>query len=321
MPAVLWSIRRIIIAALTVVGVSVLIFVSVRLMPGSYASMVLGPLASDAQRAAASSRFGLDQSIAVQYLRWLGNAATGDFGTSFVSGVPVGQEFGERLPVTATIALSAVVITVAIGVPLGYLTALRAGRRSGGATGRLLSAFGISIPDFVLGSVVVFVASSVAIGFRVGQFAPFAVDPGAFIRSLVLPTLVLSVGCVAVTARNTRDAVLNVLVEPHIDAAVARGESPRHIIRHHIARNAAAPILTLVVTIFATLLGGTVIVESIFDVPGLGSYVVTALGRRDYAIIQAAVLLAAVVFITTSLLVDLLSNLIDPRLRTVGARR
>lgn len=321
MSATLWVVRRAAVAALTVVGVGVLIFASVRLMPGDYADVALGPLATDAQREAAAAESGLDQPLIVQFGTWLFGTLTGDLGTSFVSGVAIADEFALRVPVTATIALGAITLTVLVGIPLGYVTALRAGnRRGGGIGGRLVSAFGISIPEFVLGGLVVFVVSSLAIGISVGGYRPFDENPGAFIGALALPIIVLAVPSAAVTARNTRDAVMNVLVEPHVAAAVARGASPWFIVRHHIVRNTMPPVLTLLATIAATLLGGTVIVETIFNVPGLGAYLVTALGRRDYAIIQTGVLLAAVVFVVANLLVDLAAGSLDPRLRVRRAR-
>lgn len=312
--AVLWALRRIVVAALTVLAVGVLIFASVRLMPGSYVDVALGPMATDEQRAAALGDAGLDQPIVVQFTQWISGVVTGNLGHSFVSDVSIADEFALRLPVTATVALGAIALTVLIGIPLGFLTALASGSR-GGAGGRVVSALGISVPDFVLGGLVVFAVSSLSLGISVGGYRSFSEDPSAFIGSLVLPTLVLSVPSAAITARNTRDAVMNVLVEPHIGAAVARGSSPWFIVRHHIVRNAMPPVLTLLATIMATLLGGTVIVESIFNVPGIGAYLITALGRRDYAIIQAGVLLAAILFIVANLIVDLVAASLDPRLR------
>ncbi|MGK3954331.1 ABC transporter permease [Microbacterium sp. I2] len=320
MPVVLWSLRRVAAALVTLLGVSVLIFASVRLMPGDYTDLVLGPLASEEQRAQAVAASGLDAPIVEQYFRWLFGVFTGDLGFSFVSNVSVSEEFAARLPVTATIAVVTIVATLLIGIPLGFLSALRS-EGSAGAAGRLVSALGISIPEFLLAGVVVFAVSTLGLGISVGQYAPFAEDPGRFVGSLVLPIAVLSIGCVAVVARNTRDAVMNVLVEPHVQAAVARGEAAGFIVRHHVLRNAAAPILTVVGSLIAVLLGGTVIVEFVFNVPGMGSYLQTALGRRDYAIIQAAVMLAAAVFIITSLLVDLVANALDPRLRLTGRSR
>lgn len=317
MPVILWSIRRIAVALATLIAVSVLIFASVRLMPGDYIDLVLGPLATDAQRAQAVAQSGLDTPVVEQYLRWVLGVFTGDLGYSFVSNVSVSEEFAARLPVTATIALLTILVTLLVGIPLGFLAALRS-EGSAGAAGRLVSALGISLPEFLLAGLVVFVVSTLGLGLSVGQFAPFDRDPGRFFASLVLPIVVLSVGCVAVVARNTRDAVMNVLVEPHVQAAVARGETPGSIVRHHVLRNAAAPILTIVGALVAVLLGGTVIVEFVFSIPGMGSYLQTALGRRDYAIVQAAVLLAAAVFIVASLLADLIANALDPRLRLTG---
>lgn len=321
MRTLLWSLRRIGTAILTLVGVSVLIFASVRLLPGDHTDLLLGPLATEEQRALVVTTSGLDAPITEQYLRWLGGAVTGDLGYSFVSNVSIAEEFAARLPVTALIAACTIVVAVVVGVPLGFVAALRADGSFAGAAGRVVSALGISVPEFLLGGLVVLVVSTLSLGVSVGQYQPFAVDPASFLRSLLLPVLVLSVGCVAVVARNTRDAVLTVLVEPHVEAAVARGESPAWIVRHHVLRNVAAPILTVLGALTAVLLGGTVIVEFVFDVPGMGSYLQTALGRRDYAIIQAGVLLAAAVFVTASLVVDLVANAIDPRLKLTGGQR
>lgn len=315
-----WTLGRIASAALTLFGVSVLIFAAVRQMPGSYVNLVLGPLASPEAKAAATKEFGLDRPVYEQYFRWLGNAAQGDFGTSMASQLPVSQEFAERFPVTLTITAIAVVLTILIGIPLGIYTGISSKSGGGSGIGRVLSGIGISVPEFVLGSIVVFLFSRYALGLTVGNYVPWSDGPVDSILSVLLPAAVLSVFCISATARTTRDAVMSVLVEPHVTAAVGRGESPAFIVRHHVLRNAAIPVLTLTATLTAYLLGGTVIIEQLFDVPGLGSYLVRALDRRDYAIIQAGVLLAAAVFIAMSLLVDLVSGWIDPRV-AVDSRR
>jgi peptide/nickel transport system permease protein len=159
----------------------------------------------------------------------------------------------------------------------------------------------------------VFVFSRYALGLPAGGYDG--------VRSLILPSLVLSFFAISITARTTRDAVMGVLVEPYVTAAVARGESPWFIIRHHVLRNAAIPVVTLLATITAYLLGGALIVEYVFNLPGIGSYVVQAVGRRDYAVVQAGVLLAATVFIVLNLMVDLVVGLIDPRLGVTTNRR
>lgn len=316
-----WLAIRLFNAVATMFGVSVLIFLAVRQMPGSYADLILGPLSSAAaEKARFTEQYGLDESLVAQYVSWIGEVVHGNLGVSLVSLQPIGEEFALRLPVTISLTAMAMLLTILIGLPLGVYSATRGAGRGAGF-GRLASGFGISMPDFVLGSLVVFLFSRYSLGLTIGNFTALSNGVGAAVRSLILPAAVLAVFCIAATARTTRDAVLNVLVEPHIAAAVARGESKLFIIRHHVLRNAAIPVLTLTATITAYLLGGAVVVEAVFDIPGMGSYLIAALDRRDYAVIQGGVLLATAVFVTMSLLVDLLSGLIDPRVSaTKGAR-
>lgn len=290
-----WWLRRALSGLGTLLGVSVLIFAAVRLMPGGFAQTILGPFATAAQKAGLAARYGLDQPIVVQYVRWLGAIGGGDFGASMISHVPVTAELAARLPVTGRLALYAVLIALVVGVPLGISSALR-GR--GGVTGRLLSGLGVSVPDFALGSLVVFVLSR----------------SGLAVDGYLIPAAVLALFAVSITARTTRDAVMGVLVEPHVTAAVARGRTPWFVIRHHVLRNAAPPVLTLLGTVVAYLLGGALVVEYVFNLPGIGAYVVQAVARRDYAVVQAGVLLAAVAFIVVNILIDLVVGVLDPRL-------
>ncbi|MFE7330177.1 ABC transporter permease [Streptomyces sp. NPDC057565] len=314
-----WTIGRLLSAATTLFGIALLVFLCVRLMPGGYEDVVLGPLASPQQRAEIAARFGLDQPVFVQFFLWIGGLIHGDLGISMVSQAPVTDELSVRLPVTVLLAVMSLSITLLVGVPLGVLTAVRGGNRldgRGGVAGRLFSAIGISLPEFVLGSVLIYVFSRYALGLQVGGFATGTAGFGATFRALILPALVLSLFSVAATARTTRDAVLDVLVEPHITAAVGRGETPWHIVRHHILRNIGVPVLTLLGSIVAYLLGGAVIVESLFNISGVGSYMVSALGRRDFGVVQATVLLTATVFVAVSLLTEIVSGLLDPRVST-----
>ncbi|MFI7125012.1 ABC transporter permease [Nonomuraea sp. NPDC050153] len=321
MRLLMWWAGRALSSAATLLGVSVLIFAAVRLMPGGFAETVLGPFATAEQKAELAARYGLDQPVFMQYGHWLAAVGGGDFGISMISRQPVGAELLARLPVTGELTVLAVLASALAGVPLGVLTAVRARPGGGGAAGRLISGLGVSVPEFVLGSLVVFVFSRYALGLEVGTWVPFTQDPAANLATMVLPAAVLSVFAVSVTARTTRDAVLGVLVEPYVTAAVGRGESPWFIVRHHILRNAATPVVTLLGTITAYLLGGALIVEHVFNLPGVGSYVVQAVGRRDYAVVQAGVLLAAAVFIVMNVLIDLLVGVLDPRLGVLAGRR
>ncbi|MCG5218387.1 ABC transporter permease [Streptosporangium sp. KLBMP 9127] len=317
----LWWSGRALSSAATLLGVSILIFAAVRMMPGGFAETILGPFATPEQKAELAARYGLDQPVFMQYWHWLTAVAGGDLGTSMISREPVSLELLARLPVTAELTILSVAAAILLGVPLGVLTAVRARPDGGAAVGRLLSGLGVSVPEFVLGSLAVFLFSRYALGLSVGGYVPVTVDPAANLRSMVLPAAVLSIFAISATARTTRDAVLGVLVEPYVTAAVARGESPWFIITRHILRNAAAPVVTLTATITAYLLGGALVVEYVFNLPGIGSYVVQAVGRRDYAVVQAGVLLAAAVFIVMNVLVDLMVGTLDPRLGVTAKGR
>lgn len=320
MRVIRWLPGRLLSALVVLLGASILIFAAVRSLPGDFAQIVLGPLSDEAQRAELRETFGFDRSIVEQYLLWLAGAARGDFGVSLASQQPVLGELASRLPVTALLAAIAMLLTIAIGVPLGVYAGTHASSGKGSVATRIVSTIGISFPEFVLGCLVVFLFSRFSLGLSVGTFTSPAADLGGGIVSLLLPAVVLSIFCVAATARTTRDAVMAVLVEPHIAASIARGEPKWFIVRHHVLRNALIPVLTLTATITAALLGGAVIVERVFNVPGIGSYLVLALDRRDYPVIQTTVLLATAVFVLSSLIIDVLTGVIDPRI-SVGAKR
>jgi len=303
-------------AILTLFGVAVLVFLSLRLIPGGYADIMLGPFATPESRAAVAARYGLDQPVAVQFLRWLQAMASGDFGISMVTQRPVIDEFLRRAPVTLQLASMALGVAVVVGAPLGAASGVRAAGRGG--AGRLVGALGASVPDFVLGSILIFVFSINDLWFRVGGYTPFLEDPVANLRTMTLPVLTLAVFGMALILRTTREATLRVMTEGHITAAVARGDAPRDIVRAHVLRNAAIPVVTVAATYFGFLMGGAVVVEVLYSIPGVGLFIFNGLMNRDYAIVQTGVLLAAVVFVAVNMLADAAYAVIDPR---VGTRR
>jgi peptide/nickel transport system permease protein len=316
-----WLPGRLLSAVVVLLGASALIFIALRSIPGDFARLILGPLATEEMRQQVRETFGLDRSLPEQFLLWLGAAGRGDLGVSLATGVPILDEFSTRLPVTALLATMALLLAIGIGLPLGLATGTRAGSGRGSTVGRLVSGIGISIPDFVLACVIVFLFSRFSLGISVGSFVSPLDDFWGGLRSLFLPAVTLALFCIAATARITRSAVLGVLVDPHISAAVARGESKRFIVRHHVLRNALIPVMTLTATLAAYLLGGAVIVENIFNVPGFGSYLFAALGRRDYTVIQAGVLLVTTIFVVASFVIDLATGLIDPRVSALRKGR
>lgn len=316
MRLLIYLLPRLAAMIVTLLGVSILVFASLRLIPGGYADILMGPFVTPAAREAISQRYGLDQPIVMQYLRWLLALLQGDFGVSMVTRQPVIDEFIRRAPVTLELALIALGMALSVGLPLGVWSGIRAGGRRSVDLARLVGALGASVPDFVLGSVLIFVFSVWSLWFRVGGYVPFGEDPVGNMQTMLLPSLTLSLFGIALVLRTTRDAVLRVMTEGYITAAVARGERPRDIVRLHILRNAAIPVVTVVTTYFGFLLGGAVVVEVLFSVPGFGLYIFNGLLNRDYAIVQAGVLLAAVAFVTINMVADFLYAVIDPR---VGA--
>jgi peptide/nickel transport system permease protein len=319
---IVFLVPRLLSAALTLLGVSLLVFVSLRLIPGGFAEVVLGPFATAESRALIAAKYGLDESIALQFLHWLLALLQGDFGLSMVTKQPVVDELLRRVPFTAELAALTLLLAVGIGCPLGVWSALAASRARPGRfdLGRLVGAAGASVPEFVLGSVLIFVFSRWQLGLKVGGFVPFAQDPVGNLKSVLLPVASLSLFGIALILRTTRDAVLRVLTEGHVLAAVGRGETPAAIVRHHILRNAAIPVLTVAATYFGFLLGGALIAEILFSIPGVGYYIYSSLEGRDYAVVQAGVLLAAAVFVGINMLADLAYALIDPRIGSTKAR-
>ncbi len=308
---------RVLFALITLTGASLLVFIALRLVPGGFADVVLGPFVTPEAREILTARFGLDQPVWVQFVKWFLALFQGDLGTSLVTQQPVAAELLRRLPVTAELAFLSLLFALSLGLPLGVASAT-ASTHGGGRFGRMVGALGASVPDFVLGSLFIFVFSVWSLGLKAGGYTPLAEDPIENLLGMILPAVTLGVFGMALILRTTRDAVLTVLTEGYIAAAVARGDTPRQILRHHVLRNASVLVLTVSATYFGYLLGGAVIVEVLFSVPGVGFYIYSGLLNRDYAVVQGGVLFVAALFVLLNMLVDLAYVLIDPR---IGASR
>ena len=314
--------QRLLTFPLILLGVSVLVFVSIRLIPGDAITAMLGTEAgmlTPAQRAALSSYFGIDQPIWSQYLRWLTGLFQGDLGISTIYARPVFSVILERFPLTLELALLAMLIALLIGIPLGVLAATRNGRPSDLGV-RLLAMLGQSTPSFVLGILIIFVLS-VYFGVvpSMGNFTPLLQDPLANLGQLIFPAITLGFAFAASVTRIARSAMLDVLSEDYVRTARSKGVSALSVVWHHALPNALIPVVTLSGVEFGYLLGGAVIVEQIFALPGLGRLVLDAIGQRDYALVQGCVLFIAFNFLVVNLLVDLAYAALDPRIR-LGSR-
>jgi len=301
-------------AMLTLLGVAVLIFLAIRLLPGGYAELVLGNQMEPEARDYLNQKYGLNKPIFEQFWAWISSVARGNLGVSLVTQRPIADEFLRRAPATLELALLATGMALLVGIPLGVLSGLGDTSPFWRMTGRIIGAVGASLPEFVLGTILLYLASSWSMGFTQRGFVSLFDDPITNLGAMALPAASLSVFGIALILRTTRDAVKRVTTEAYITTAVARGDPPSRIIRQHILRNASIPVLTVSSTFIGHLLGGAVVAEFLFSIPGVGLYVFNALGNRDYGVVQAGVMLAAVIFVAINTFADMAYAVLDPRI-------
>lgn len=313
----LYLAKRLLGAIPTLVGVSLLTFLFIRLIPGDAIAARLGTSTALTPEQLASLRafFGLDQPLHVQYWTWLTSLARGDAGYSIRTGRPVLVEIGERLPATLELAVTAALIAIAIGVPLGLVTAIRRGSRFDVAA-RIGGLIGLSLPSFWLGTLIIVLFSLYLRWLpNTGGYVDFLRDPLANLSLILLPAVTLGLALGAATMRMTRSAMLDVLGADYVRTAGAKGLPRGLILRRHVLKNGLIVVVTLLGIQVGQLLGGAVVVEEIFAIPGVGRMLLTAIIQRDYALVQGAVLAIAILFVTLNIVVDLLYGYLDPRIR------
>jgi peptide/nickel transport system permease protein len=277
--------RRVLVAIPTLILVSLIVFGLQKILPGDPLLTMAGEERNPEVLAYLREKYRLDDPFHVQYLAWLGNVLTGDFGHSLRTGVPVATLIAQKLPVTLQLAVMAIVLAMLIGIPAGVLSAVRKGTAT---DWRLLPASG---------------------------YVPLTEDPLQSIRTMLMPSFVLATALAAYLMRHTRSAMLGVLSSDYIRTARAKGLLPRSVVLKHALRNALMPIVTLSTLLFGELLAGAVLTEQVFTIPGFGKLIVDAVFTRDYAVVQGVVLCTAVGFIFMNLVADILYILINPRLR------
>lgn len=310
--------RRLATFPLVMLGVSILVFVSIRLVPGDAITAMLGTeagLLTPPQRQALAVYFGIDQPWFIQYWRWLLGVVQGDLGLSVTYGKPVLAVILERFPLTLELALLSMAIALLVGLPAGVFAATRNEKLSDLAV-RIVAMVGQSTPNFVFGLLIIYGLSTVfGVLPTMGAFTPLWEDPLANLGQLILPAITLGFAFAASVTRISRSAMLDVLGDDYVRTARSKGASARAIIWRHALPNALIPIVTLCGVEFGYLLGGAVLVEQIFALPGLGRLVLNAILQRDYALVEGCVLFIAFNFMVVNLLVDLAYVGLDPRIR------
>ncbi len=311
---------RCLVALILVWIVVTAIFLLLHLIPGDPAELLLsqGSIAADPQAVAAlREKMGLNAPLWQQYLNHLGGILTGDLGESFRDGAPVIGQIAQRLPRTLEVIFTAALIAMLIGVPLGSYAAIRADGPADAAIS-LLASVALSTPVFVVGSVVILIFAQKLQILPAGGYVAFAEDPVQHIKLLLLPAGTVALSLLAVIVRMSRASVLEVLQRDYVRTARAKGLARGYILRRHVVRNAMIPVLTILGLEMGTLIGGTVLVEFVFNWPGLSGYLVAAVDARDYPEVVGIVLVISVLFVFFNLVVDIVNALLDPRISLVS---
>lgn len=312
-----YLIQRVLAFLPILIGVSLLVFMAIRLIPGDVITATLGTEAgmlTDTQRESLRRYYGLDRPVSEQYVNWITRAVVGDLGISTRHGKPVTELIAERFPVTLQLALMAVTLGLLVGVPLGIIAAVRYNSILDLLV-RLLALAGLVMPGFLVGTLIIFVLSTV-FGFlpNAGNFARFNENPGLNLQQMIFPAITLGFAFSASIMRMTRSSMLEVLGEDYVRTARSKGLRERQVVTRHALRNALIPVVTLVGVEMGYLLGGTFIIETLFSLPGLGRLLINAISQRDYALVQGATLFIAFTFVLINLVIDLLYAAVDPRI-------
>jgi len=316
-PMLTFILRRLALLIPVLLGVSLIVFTLIHMIPGDAAMLAIGfdQRISAEQRELVRKSYGLDEPLPVQYWKWMSHVLQGDLGRSLKTKRPLTQELQLRLPVTIELALLAGLLGMVPAVAVGVLAAVKRNSWADYAT-TVITLLGISVPNFLLATLLVLCFSFWLKWLPPIGYVKFTEDPIQNLKTMILPAFSLSLPLAAVMMRNTRSAVLEVLSQDHVRVARAKGMANRTVLTRHVLRNASIPIITVGGIQIATLLGGTVIIETIFGLPGIGKYVYEAINGRDYPVVQSVTLVISTMFVLISLIVDVLYAVMDPRLRT-----
>jgi peptide/nickel transport system permease protein len=312
-------IQRGFISLITLVLITMIVFTGVRMIPGDPARVMAGTEADESGLEEIRQKYGLRDPIPVQYVRWLGLALRGDLGESIRIHVPVLRLVGQKLPITLQLAGYALLVALLIAIPVGVLAAVRR-NTAWDYLASSLSLCGVSIPNFWLGIMLILLLSVRLRWLPASGFVPFFQDPGANTLRLLMPAVVLGAALAAVLMRQTRNSMIEVLSADYIRTAYAKGLRARVVVFRHAIRNGLIPVITIFGLQLGALIGGAVVTEQIFVVPGFGRLILEAVFTRDYPVVQGVVLITASAYVLINLLVDVSYSLLNPRIRLGGGR-
>jgi len=310
-----YAAKRALIAMLTLLAASLVVFAVLEIVPGDPARLMLGMNATEDAVLTLQEQMGLNQPLIIRYVSWIGGLLTGDLGKSYTYSVPVFDLIRERVAVSLPLAVISLALSTLIAVPIGMFSASRRGKLSDTLT-MGVAQVGVAIPNFWFALLLVYVFAVTLRLVPAGGFPGWSTGLGLGLKSLILPAVALALPQAAILARVTRSALLDVLGEDYIRTARAKGLSRRQVLYRHALRNALIPVLTILGLQFAFLLAGTIIIENVFYLPGLGRLVFQAITQRDLIVVEGVVMLLVATVILVNLLVDLSYAIVDPRLRS-----
>ena len=309
-----YIIKRILVALPVIFGISIIAFFLIRLVPGDTITALLGANYNEEQALILRAKYGLDEPVVIQYLIWLKNVFAGDFGISFFTKEPVVKIILERLPVTFELMLISLLYSIFIAIPLGTIAALK--RNSAADYGAsIFGLLGVSIPNFWLGILLISFFSLKLRWFPSGGYVGFFENPIENIKFMIMPSIALGTAVGAVIMRMTRSSMLEVLGQDYIKMADAKGVTSKRLIIHHALKNSFVPVVTVLGIQMGYLLGGSVVIEKIFSLPGIGQLSLQAITNRDYSLLQGCILLIASGFVIINLIVDIIYAFLDPKIR------
>jgi peptide/nickel transport system permease protein len=309
-----YIVHRIISLVPILIGISILVFLILQLVPGDPVLVMLGTEATDESVQALRHQLGMDLPLVTQYFNWMAGIFTGDFGTSIDNGRSILPEILSRFTVTLQLTVFACVIAWLVAIPIGILTAVKA-HSPLDVIGRIFGMLGISTPNFVTGSLLLLILSLYFNWFPPLDFVNLWENPLESVKKLIMPAVTMGIFLAAGIMRMTRSEIMETLYKDFIRTARAKGNTEGQILFLHAFRNSAIPIITLAGMQFGHLLGGAVIIEQLFSIPGLGRYILDGILHRDYPVVQGGVLFVAFVFVLVNLLVDIIYFKIDPRIK------
>lgn len=312
-----YIVRRLLLLVPVLLIVGVVVFLLMHLTPGDPAAVMLGREATLEQKEALRERLGLNEPLPVQFVRWFGNAVRLDFGESLFIGKPVTAALLERAEPTGLLTLYSLTLALVIAIPAGVIAAVRANSFLDRLL-MVLSISGAAIPGFFLGILLILLFAVVLGWLPSGGYADIGDDPIQHLKYMLLPTLALGFSAAGLLARLVRSTMLDVLNEEFVRTAYAKGLRERHVVLWHALRNALIPVVTLIGVLLAGMLGGAVVIETVFNIPGMGRLLVQSVTRRDFPVVQGAVMTVAAIEVLVMLLVDVLYVFIDPRIRYGG---